>query len=288
MIEYTDFKKPVITSKIKNVKFSRIVADEFSVNKENTEHRPVRDSHVNKIFHSYNGVDNPITVALNKEDNKYHIVDGQHRWFNLKKLISLGHKKQPYRLPCLVLYHEDTGKKLDISIPENRELANDTSFCANEGNERTCVIDQINQVWIIARKYALTKGYKESIGGKLPDGTIEYVSDNWKGYEKLKFDVIKNYISFGKRLYLNGLLDKAIYERWMIPRIIQELDIASGKVKIKTYEIKIKVSHKEFADKNNEDINKLKNNYIHWDKHILSQLTKVNKDITMVGEEPQY
>lgn len=272
MFEYKDFKKPVIIGKPKNVKFLRIKSDEFKPDGENVNHRPVRDPHVNKIFHSYSGVDTPIVVALNREDNMYHIVDGNHRWFNLKRLISLGHKKQPYRLLCNVLYWEGTNKKLDISIPENKELAKDTSFCNNEGNERTCVIDKINQVWKIASKYITSKSYKESKRDQLPDGTIEYVLNNWKGYEKLTEQVIRNYVSYGKRLYKNNLLEKAMIERWTIPRIVQELDIISGKVKIKTYPITIYVSKKDLAD--NEEIKKLRYNYIHWDKHLLNQAIK--------------
>jgi hypothetical protein len=272
MFEYKDFKNLGIEGKLKNVKFSRIVSDEFNLDGENVNHRPVREPHINKIFHSYSGVDVPITVALNSEDNKYHIVDGNHRWFNLKKLISLGHKKQPFRLPCMVLFDEETQKKLDISISKERERANEVSFCSNEGNERTCIIDRINQVWRMARKYALSKGYEESKGGKLPDGTTKYVSDNWKGYEKISERVIEKYISYGKRLYINGLLDKAIYERWVESRIIDELDIISGKIKIKTYPITIHVSKKELAD--DENVKKLRYNYIHWDKHLLNQITK--------------
>lgn len=272
MFEYKDFKKTGITAKLKNIKFSKIVADDFDPNEYNVEHRPVRDSHINKMFHSYSGVDNPITVALNKREKMYHIVDGQHRWFNLKRLISFGHKKQPYRLPALVLYHEETNKKLDISTPEDKEIANEVSFCSNEGSERTCVIDRIYQVWKMARKYALSKGYEESKGGKLPNGTTEFVSNNWKGYEKLSNKVIENYISYGKRLFINGLFKKALAERWTIPRIIQELDIIDGKIKIKTYPITIYVSNKELTE--DQDVKKLRYNYIHWDKHLLNQIIK--------------
>jgi hypothetical protein len=272
MFEYKDFKNLGIEGKIKNVKFSRIVADEFSSDGENVNHRPVRDPHVNKIFHSYSGVDVPITVALNREDKMYHIVDGNHRWFNLKRLISLGHKKQPFRLPCLVVYDEETQKKLDISIPKDRERTNEISFCSNEGNERTCIIDKINQVWRMAKKYLLLKEYDLKGGKKLPDGTSKYVSDNWKGYEKMSLRNIEKYILFAKRLYINGLLEKAINERWVESRIIQELDIISGRIKIKTYPITIHVSKKELSD--DENIKKLSYNYIHWDKHLLRKLNE--------------
>jgi hypothetical protein len=268
-MEYKDFKKPLVVGKLKNVKFSRIVADEFNVESdESVEHRPARDQHIDKIYHSYSGVDVPITIALNSRDNKYHLVDGQHRWFNIKKLIRNGLKEEPYRMPCIVLYWEGTNKKLDISISKNRDIAKDVSFCANEGNERTCVIDKINHVWKIAQKYVDKNGMN---GKKLPDGIIDYVLSQWRGYEKLSERVIRNYISYGRNLYENKLLTKASYERWKIQRIIDELDIASGKIKTPTYPITIFVSKKELQ--NDKDIKKLRFNYIHWDKHLIEQIT---------------
>jgi len=267
-MEYQNYKDKGITQKYKDIKFTKIVADDFDVEMDNVEHRPVRDPHINKMFHGYSGVYNPITVAFNKEDNKYHIVDGQHRWFNLKKQISMGIKKQPYRLHCIVLYWEDTMNKLDLSRTKDKKIANEVSFCANEGNERTCVIERIYQVWKMAQKYVILQGGMK--GKKLPYGVVEHIITNWKGYEKLSDNTVKQYISYGQRLHENNLFNNALYERWTIPRIIEELDIMSGKIKVKTYPITIQVSKKELMI--NEDVKKLRFNYIYWDKILTEKI----------------
>ncbi len=268
MFEYNDFKDKGITSKIKNVRWKKIIVEEFDPDSDNAEHRPIREAHINKIVSSYNGVDVPITVIWNSKTKKYHVVDGQHRWFAIKKLISMGVKKQPKRYPCLVLYYADTDEKLDINNAKDVKLSNEVSFCANEGSERTCIIDKIYQVWKIGKQYMLDNGYKSKLKtgkGKLPYGIVKYISKKWMGYEKLSSNVITNYLSYGGRIYRHNLWNKALTERWVESRIIEELDIAEGNMKKKTYPITIRVSDKALLE--NEGVVKLKNNYLYWDTH---------------------
>jgi hypothetical protein len=141
--EYSKFCDINITSERKDIRMKNIVMDKFEVGLHNIDHRPLRKSHVKKIISAYNGVDVPISVAFSSIDNKFHVVDGQHRLDAVNIMIANGQKDKLIRYPCLILRRKDTGKRIDIANQADINLVHKVSYCSNEGSERTCVIDTI-------------------------------------------------------------------------------------------------------------------------------------------------
>lgn len=276
VFEYSEFCDINTTTKTKNIRMKNIVMDKFEVGIHNIDHRPVRESHVKKIISSYNGVDVPIIVAYSSKDGKYHVVDGQHRLVAVQRMIKNGQKEKMLRYPCLVLLRKYNGEIIDIANCDDANLVHKVSFSANEGSERTCVIDTIYRVWQIGQQYLFETKRKQ--------GMYDYIIENLHSSRKYSQNTLEIYYNLADKLYnvrKDGLfLYEALDGRWDLPKI---KDMLKSPKALKLYILKIPLSNKDVFD--NIDP-KLKRNYLHWNKYFLNQQTKINKDIMMVDEEP--
>lgn len=170
----------------------------------NIDHRPLRTHHVNKIKRNFNGVINPITVMQHTKKGKYLIVDHQHLFKAVTELMEEGKIPKLKKIPCLVLCDAD-GNRLYTEYEEHRKLANQISFCSNDGQERTCVGDTIYQICMMVNNYREENNKHQ--------GAYEYVQENGYFSQAYSKETIKKYYSVGKSIGELDMWGEVLLER---------------------------------------------------------------------------
>lgn len=206
----------------KRIPLKDIVIDnsDISPDKSPLNSRPLSESNVMRKNASYVGFDTPLVVALSSKDNKYHIVDGQHRLENKVRILK-SKKKDTFKYGCQIV--TDVHKrKLDPENAKDKKILSKISFSLNEGNISNHFLDKIRRVTVVGWNYYIKE--------KRKIGLYDYISKHIGTYEKIPQRTLEACWSMGNFLYNNDLWSIAISgdkssnnKPWSAGRIREEM-----------------------------------------------------------------
>jgi len=199
---YNEIKPMNIDFEEREVPITQIRTDGYRIGVNN---RPLRKPHLHKISANHTGRIPHPTVVYHKSEGTYYIVDGNHNYSSYIEKMMGGELPTIQSIFCSILKYND-GSLLEASKPKDASLCFEMSYRQNGGQERNCVPDTIAMIMEISRRFK-----KES---HKVHGIIDYIFNNLPDCKVISKETIKRYLTYGRFLEGNDLLETAQKERW--------------------------------------------------------------------------